>query len=103
MLMTFVRSVGDRRQAVRKLGARLSLDRGDEPHHDVVEYADLVVGKARCPADEEIGDAGEYFDPAGVAAGGEGDFELVNERKSTHHNSAPGHAIELSLRMPSER
>ncbi len=46
------RRVGDRRQPVRQLGARLGLDGVDEARHDVVEHADLILGEARRAADE---------------------------------------------------
>jgi hypothetical protein len=79
------RRVRDRRQAVRQLGACLGLDRADEAHHDVVEYADLFFGIACCAADEEVGDAREHLDPARVGAGRQSGLEFVDEGKSSHH------------------
>jgi len=58
--------VGDRRQALGELGARLGLDPDHQPRHDVVEQADLVRGEARRAVDEEIGDGGQDLDPARV-------------------------------------
>ena len=81
------RRVGDRRQPVRQLGARLGLDRVDQAHHDVVEHADLLFGIARRAADEQIGDAREHLDAARIGAGGERGLELVDEGKSAHRCS----------------
>ena len=78
------RRIGDRRQPVRQLGARLGLDGVDEARHDVVENADLILGKAVGAVDEEIGDAGQDVDPAVDIAGSECGLEFVKERKGTH-------------------
>ena len=71
------RRVGDRRQPMRQLGARLGLDGVDEAGHDVVENADLILGIVVGAVDEEVGDAGEDVDPAIDVAGCEGALELV--------------------------
>ena len=87
------RGVGDRRQPVRKLGARLGLDGVHEARHDVVEQADLVLRITRRAADEEIGDAGQHLDPARVGAGGERGFEFVEEGEGSHVAPGRRHAL----------
>ena len=84
---------------MRQLGARLGLDGVDQARHDVVEHADLILGKVLGAVDEEIGDAGQDVDPAIDVAGCEGGLELVKKRKGTHHNSGRRHAIELAITM----
>jgi hypothetical protein len=78
------RSVRNRGQTVRQLGARRGFDCAHEADHDVVENASLRLCKARCAADEEIGDAGEHFDAARIGAAGERGLELVDDRKGLH-------------------
>ena len=93
------RRVGDRRQPVSQLGAHLGLDGVDQPRHDVVEDADLILGIAVGAVDEEVGNAGQNVDAAIDIAGGESGLELVKKRKGTHRNSGRRHAIELSITM----
>ena len=78
------RSVRNRGETVRQLGARLGFDRAHQAHHDVVEHAGLRLCKACGVADEEIGDAGEHFDAARISAAGERGLELVHYRKGLH-------------------
>ncbi len=96
------RSVGNRGQPVRQLGARFRLDRTDEAHHDVIEHAGLRLGKARRAADEKIGDAREHFDVACTGAAGERGLELFDDRKGLHA-LACRHIIETPTTMPRER
>ena len=96
------RRIGDRRQALGELGARLGLDLDHQPRHDIVEHADLVLGKARRAVDEQIGDAGQDLDAARTRAGGQRGFEFVKQGESSVH-ALRCHAIELPLRMPRER
>ena len=77
--------VGDRRQALRKDHARLGLNGLDESRHDVVEHAHLFVGIALSRPDKEVGQAGQYLDATSMAAGGEGGFKLVDQRKGSAH------------------
>ncbi len=93
--------IGDRRQPVRQLGARLGLDGVDQAGHDIVEDADLFLGIDFGAGDEEIGDAGEDIDPARDAAGDEGGLEFVNEDRGRVRidDSGRRHAIAPAVTM----
>src|SRR5208282_4718435 len=95
------RGVCDWRQTVRQLGAHLSLDGAEEAYHDVIEYADLLFGIARCAAHEQLGDAREHLDTARIGAGRQGGFELGDEGKSLH--DATGAATPLRCRNNAAR
>jgi len=57
--------------------------------HNVIEHADLLVGKARGVANEQVGNAREHLDAPRVGAGIERGFELVDEGERSRHATGP--------------
>ena len=80
-----VRRLCDRREAARKLRARLGFDPCDQVRQHVVEYADLLVAELGRRDQKQVGDAPERVDPLFPRSALNRLFQFVHQRLLRAH------------------
>ncbi|MEJ2374878.1 MAG: hypothetical protein P8Y53_06645 [Pseudolabrys sp.] len=81
--------VGDRRQAMGKLSARLGFDRLGQTRNHAVEHVVLFFAIAAGAGQEQVGHAPKHFRLLAGRAGGQRAFDLSNQRSVGHFNAVP--------------